>query len=396
MYVEAMPRLVIVSAHAHAPFTPRGERTRALAEGLAGDWEVEVIAPPPAGSGASSGATAPAPVRAARTAARLAVETTLLDKWEPWSARRVGPRWSPRADAALLIAYPFSPAIHAGRRLARAGIPYVVDSGDPWNLTAARPTNRPPGLLRARRAEHRLWREAAGAVLTTAQQAADLEALFGDLSILVRPNGYPVEAAEAADWRPREPAGRHLRLAHFGMLSAARLDVLPLLRGLAADPRWERITFAQYGDDFVGMLRDAPAGVEVELHRPRPWEAVVAAAGEYDAVVVVGNHSATQLPSKAVQYLTLPVPRLAVSNGAQDDAMATFARRMPGWLAVRHDDPEAATAVAAHLERRWTPDELRPPAEEGWPAVAATVAAFLRRCTGREGAAHEPALRGLR
>jgi hypothetical protein len=45
-------------------------------------------------------------------------------------------------------------------------------------------------LQRAKAAETFLWRHAAAGVVTTETQASGLRALFPDLELLVRPNGY--------------------------------------------------------------------------------------------------------------------------------------------------------------------------------------------------------------
>jgi hypothetical protein len=382
------PRLAIVSLHAHRRLAPRGERTRRLAEELGRDWEIEIVAPPAtvdtggaSGRGSSSGAR--------RLAAR-AVGSILLDKWEPWSVRNLRD-WRPEVDAALLIGHPFSPVAYAARRLAAAGTPYVVDAGDPWVLTDPAAVSRGIGLLRARRAERRIWGGAAGAVLTTEQQAAALRALFPGLRTLVRPNGYESPSAvPAASPGPR--ADGELRLIHLGMLSGARLDPRPLLGTLARSGRWKRVVLSQLGDDFAGLLDGLPPGVEVERDRSYPWDEVVQRSLDQDLALVVGNVNPGQLPSKAVQYLTLPIPRLAITEGSPADALAAYAGDTPGWLALAPDDPQAADRVAEHLARDWSGDRLSPPAAESWPGVARTIAGFVDRCVAPAGAAPGPDL----
>jgi hypothetical protein len=258
----------------------------------------------------------------------------------------------------------------------------VVDAGDPWCLTASDAGNRHLGAVRSRRAERRLWAGAAGAVLTTDQQATTLARLFPGLPILVRPNGFWVEHDDWPTGASSVPATGHLDIAHFGMLSSARLDVVPLLETLRDSGRWERITFSQYGDDFAGMLSHVPAGVMVEHHHPRPWPEIVALSGRHDVALVIGNRDPGVMASKAVQYLTLPIPRMALTKGGADDALATYARRMPGWLVLAPDDSRAPELVARHLGRSWSAEELRPPTSEAWPVVAKSVADFVARCTG--------------
>jgi hypothetical protein len=367
-------RLAVVSLHAHRPLAPRGERTRRVVEALEADWEVELIAPAPTvatGGAAGSGRSNPARRLAART-----VGIALLDKWEPWSARRLR-SWKPRFDGALLIGHPYSPLVYASRRLRGAGVPYVVDVGDPWVLTSHATDLRGLAHLRATRAERALWRGAAGGVLTTPGQAAGIEGVAPGIRTLIRPNGYDAVAAVPAPPPRRDDAV--LRLAHFGMFNSVRLDPRPLLQRLAASGRWSRIVLSQFGDDFAGFLDHPPAGVQIERNPAYPWEQVVERAVEYDLALVVGNVNPKQLPSKAVQYLTLPIPRLALSCGGED-ALAVYVADKPGWLTVHPDEEDAPGRIAEQLARRWSAAELAPPASESWPAVAASIAGFVGSC----------------
>jgi hypothetical protein len=372
-------RLAVVSGYALKSLTPRGQRTQWLQKSLERSWDVELTAlpaPPPTGADGPGSGRAPW-----RRLAGDAVRTTLLDKWEPWSLRQLG-RWQPQVDAGLLIAYPWSPVAYAARRLHGAGVPYVADAGDPWVLTSPGTDTRLLAKYRCRRAERAIWSHAAGAVVTTEQQAEVISGLFPALPILVRPNGYeplpagvesPVRAAGA-----RDP--EHLRLVHYGMLSFVRVDVAKLLERLVDSGRWKTITFTQYGDDHAGMLAQAPASVEVEYRSTQPWSEVLAGASQYDLAVVVGNWLTGQLPSKAVQYMTLPIPRLALSERASDDALAEYVSGRPGWLALAKDEADAVQRLWEHVEHEWTADELAPPAEEAWPEVADRIGDFVERC----------------
>jgi hypothetical protein len=312
----------------------------------------------------------------------------LLDKYELWS-RRMFRSWSPRADGALLIGFPFSPLVYAARRLRAQAVPYVVDIGDPWVLTIAggRPATRNFARARARRAERRLWTHAAGAIVTTDAQAVRLRERFPELPVLVRPNGFdPIAAAQIS----REPAAQHvtpkpvLRLAHFGAMLAARLNVQAFLERLADSGVWERVEFHQYGRDWASALRQQ-RGVQPIFHEPRPWPEIVATAHQYDAAVVIGNRDPTTLPSKAVVYLQLPVPRLAVVEDDRRDSLADYVSNKPGWLTVRADAADGPARVHEHVSRPWVPEELAPPESESWGEASKEVAEFLDRvlCDGR-------------
>jgi len=385
---DSRGRLVVVSGLAHNSMTPRGQRTQHLVEELGKRWDIELVALP-----SQTFSQRDAPVSRQpflRRAVGSLMRSLALDRWEPWAVRRLR-RWQPEVDAALLVGYPWSPVTRAARRLDRLGIPYVVDAGDPWVLTEAVALPRTIATWRSKRAELPIWRAAAGAVVTTRQQGDRLQRKFPHLRILVRPNGYvptPVPAA-AEKPLPRDPTS--LTLAHFGTLSNIRVDVGPFLADLQRSGRWRTITFAQFGDDYVGMLMRVPKGIRVDRHPPRPWEEIVARASDFDAAVVLGNQRGYLLPSKAVQYLTLPIPRLAVTGGEPDDALADYAEAHRGWIVAAAGAPELGRRVWEHLERDWSAAELSPPAAESWLNVAVQVAAFVEDCVGAaEPAAQEP------
>jgi hypothetical protein len=368
---------------------PRGQRTQNLVEELGKRWDVELVALPP-----ETFARRDAPVSrqpAWRRVLGAGMRWVALDRWELWAARRLR-GWHPEVDAALLIGYPWSPVTRAARRLARLGIPYVVDAGDPWVATEPASLPRTISVWRARRAEMPIWRNAVGAVVTTRQQGDRLQQAFPHLRVLVRPNGYVETPVPAASPRPsRDPAS--LTLAHFGTLSPIRVDVGPLLVALQSTGHWREITLVQFGDDYVGMLQRVPKGVRVERQPAQPWAEIVARAGDFDAAIVLGNQRGYLLPSKAIQYLTLPIPRLAVTGGEPDDALAVFAEAHRGWMVSYGDDPEVGRRVWEHLERGWSAEDLAPPVEESWPHVAAHVAAFVEDCVsgGEPEVAREPA-----
>ncbi len=377
-------RLAVVSGYGLKKLTPRGQRTQWLLDYLQQSWDVELTALPaeePAANAASGNGSSPL-----RRFAGETVRSTLFDKWEPWSLRHLG-RWRPQIDAALLIAYPWSPVTYAARRLDHAGVPYVVDAGDPWVLTSPGTDTRLLSKYRSRRAERAIWSGAAGAVVTTRQQADVIASHFPALPILVRPNGYdpiPDDATPSANATAargeRDP--EHLKLVHYGMLTFVRVDVSELLEKLVASGRWKSISFTQYGEDHARMLAKAPASVEVEFRPAQRWVEVLADAPRYDVAIVVGNWLTGQLPSKAIQYMTLPIPRLALSERESDDALAEYVSGRPAWLALAKDEPEAAERLWQHLEHGWSAADLAPPPEEAWPRVAERIGDFVARSVG--------------
>jgi hypothetical protein len=373
-------RLAIVSGYGRDPYTPRGQRTKHLLEAFQADWDTALIAfESLRWSATSDGSKARlAPVR--RLAAK-GLGTMLLDRWEPWSARHLG-RWRPNCDGAVLIAAPWSPAVYSSRRLVAAGIPYVLDLGDPWVLTHDAIDSSLIPIGRASRAEHFLWEHAAGAVLTTEAQRIPFQAMFPDLPMLVRPNGYNV--VEVPSMPRGRTASRQLRIGHFGILSKYRVDPVPTLLELARSGNWDEIELIQYGEDFgAGLERLRDAGVRVEHNDSRPWAEVAQRLPELDLILVVAYPMAMLLPSKTIEYSAVPLPRLAITNPDPGDALRLFAGERQGWLAVSSGESDIPARVLAHVECDWSAEELAPLPEDAWPAVAATIADFVEERLSR-------------
>lgn len=371
---RSRPRFVVVSGYGNEPLTPRGQRTKWIVEALSKDWEVELIAMPKRRSPAQPGGSSPRRARLRQLAASLAFRM-MLDRWEPWAIKNLR-KWRPRADAALIIASPWSPAIYAGRRFAKAGIPYVLDVGDPWVLTGGE-TKPPVPPWRASHGEKILWDNATAAIVTTEAQAADWRHLYPQKPLLIRPNGFkPLDASPSR----RAPGdGSVLRLAHFGILSAGRVDPVPMLTDLWESGRWQAIEFIQFGDDYGVGLGRVPDGVRVTHRDPLPWSSVAQMSGEFDAVLVIAYPTPKLLPSKAIEYSTLPLPRIALTNSDPQDALRIYSAEHGGWLAVSNGEADIAAQVAQHVSRPWTDAELAPSPEDSWPEASARIVEFLEQ-----------------
>jgi 3',5'-cyclic AMP phosphodiesterase CpdA len=172
-----------------------------------------------------------------------------------------------------------------------------------------------------------------------------------------------------------------LRLAHFGDIYVARLEIERFLALLARQGGWSRIEFHQYGADWTGRLK-AQDAVTVIFHEPQPWSEIVDSALGFDLAVVIGNHDPRTLPSKAVEYLQLPIPRLAVVEDEHHDALAQYVADKPGWIVLRLDGTGSAEAIRDHLRRPWSDVDLVAPEEEQWDRVAAEVVRFFLQIIG--------------
>lgn len=371
---RSKPRLAVVSYLADDVFSPRGPRTRAVIEALREDWTIELRC---------SSAQHPTPnqfasVRSARKVAASVRKRVLLDNQEIWS--RVSFRsWQPDVDAALLIGWPMSPLVYASARLSARGTPYLLDVGDPWMLTHPLPDLHHPALTRATRAERRLWERASGGIVTTTTQADKISSLYPEIPVLVRPNGYQVLGTPTLeDTATAPPSPQTLKLVHFGTLSPGRLDPSVPLKRLVDSGYWGEVSLSQYGSDWNRTL-DGATGVTVTRHSPVPWDEAVALSRNYDAAIAFGWPNPLQMPSKAVEYLTLPIPRVAITSGADGDALAHYVADKPGWLCASIESAQLAESLRDHLARPWSAAELAPPAGEAWPNVADEIAAFVKR-----------------
>jgi hypothetical protein len=94
------------------------------------------------------------------------------------------------------------------------------------------------------------------------------------------------------------------------------------------------------------------------------------------------------MPSKAVQYLTLPIPRIAVVNSGDVDALAEYVMDRPGWAVIDDENTMASEIVASHLLRPWRQIDLQAPASESWDAVEHALGDFVVDVTATQPAKH--------
>jgi hypothetical protein len=371
--IEAAPRAIVVSFAGGNPFSPRVQRTTRVAQALEDDFGYRVERVPPT----EPGTEVPLKPTLHRRLVRRALQPLLLDEFE-LAGRGKLRGWKPSARGALLIGWPYSPIALAAERLVAAGVPYVVDVGDPWVVTAN------PGDWghlwgrirgRSRAAETFLWQNAAAGVVTTATQGARLQSLFPDLNLLCRPNGYAAVEPAVDTPKTRRAPGDELRIVQFGSVYETRLPIGPWLSRLRRAAGRKTLVFANYGYmPRPELLGSTDPDVIVESHGPEDWRSACEIAQGFDGALVVGNQDPAQLPSKAVQYLTLPIPRIAVTAGSGSD-LAAFAAERPGFIAVDIDSSEDLERALAHL-RGASSSELTPPPGDSWDAVAHQIAEF--------------------
>ncbi len=357
--------------------SPRGQRTLHLMNALQAYGHVERV-----GGGSVPQWLAGSSERTTsswyRQLARRLVYSVLIDKYEV-SVWRDLHAWRPSGNVAVLVAYPCSHLSVAACKLAHSGIPYIVDIGDPWILTNPSPEGGWLRKWRARRQERKLWSKATGAIVTTQAQGDALKRLFPHLRVLVRPNGYS-STNDQGD-RPtditRGSETNELHLVHYGSLYGERVDFEKIFQRLAASGLWQKITLHQYGSDWEGALESISDTIEVDHRSPISWAEVLAGAHAFDAAIVIGWRNAAQMPSKTVQYLTLPIPRIAMVNAGNKDALATYVTDKPSWVTVDDQDHRASEIVATHISNAWSSIDLQAPESESWESVERVLGDFV-------------------
>jgi hypothetical protein len=188
-----------------------------------------------------------------------------------------------------------------------------------------------------------------------------------------------ISAGDRAPRKRAEQDEQTLKLLNFGTLYLSLVDVSQVLARLVDSGLWREVKFTHFGNAWPGALERASLKATVSTHSPVPWEEAVARARDHDVAVVLGTRPTfrMRLPSKATQYLMLPMPRLAICSGADGDALREYVHGKPGWLCCAIDDPHLPERLRSHLSREWSEAELAPPVAESWPRVADEVAAFI-------------------
>src|SRR5262249_16840348 len=106
-------------------------------------------------------------------------------------------------------------------------------------------------------------------------------------------------------------------------------------------------------------------------------------SGDYDLALVIGNDNPDLLPSKVVEYLTLPIPRVAIVGDQRGGAIRDYVRDKPGWLVVDPAEGDLPRKISMHCSRQWGAHELAPPRSEAWASVTRKIEDFVRECYER-------------
>jgi glycosyltransferase involved in cell wall biosynthesis len=261
-------------------------------------------------------------------------------------------------EALVTVSDPFTSHLVGLRlRRRRPGIAWVADIGDPFSTQEVTPCNNLRLYRRLnRRAEGRVLAGVTSATVTSAGLLESYRAAFpaaAEKMLIVPPLLSAEPPGEGGE--PVFPADGKLRLVTVGTLYRAVRDpdhLLALFAKLLETPIGGRLEL-----HFFGNTADCAAsfdacrpllGTRIFLHGVVPRERALAAMAGAACLVHLGNATASQLPSKVVEYAAAGKPLVnLVSTDA--DSSAAFLRGHPAVLTLSRADGEGLESQARRL-----------------------------------------------
>ena len=255
------PGAIVVSFAGGNPDSPRAQRTARVAQALEDDFGLPRRACAQRRSREQTVLTSRSSTPHRHLARRASAGHCCSRRVRARGPRKAAWLEAVRSRRALdRLALP--PICLAAVRLVAAGVPYAVDVGDPWVVTAnpgdwGRVWGRFRG--RARAAETFLWENAAAGVVTAATQASRLRSLLPDLNLLCRPNGYEAAETGAGGTGIRRAPSDDLRTRFSsGRVYEVRLPIGPWLSRLRQAAGCKTLLFSNYG--YHASARAAAVG----------------------------------------------------------------------------------------------------------------------------------------
>lgn len=278
----------------------------------------------------------------------------------------------PRPDVVVSSAGSFTAHMAASRLVARWGVPWVAEYGDPWALNPLPPASHWHMRRINSHLERRALRRCTAMTVTTEETRQLYQRwLVGGPPIEVLPCGY-----DGADFGelPQLRSDR-LVLSYIGTASRRGRNLVPLLRALSRlrEERADlaaRVELRLVGNMPPAFLAEASAlGLAgVVATGPVSYADSVRAMRESDLLLLLGNRGRLQIPLKAFMYLGSGRPVIALSQmeDPRDDPTSSLVGSFAGTTVVRNEEGALAGALrdvlsglpelaAAALERRGDP-----------------------------------------
>lgn len=272
-----------------------------------------------------------------------------------WPALEIARR--ERFDAVFSTSAPYSAHLLARAVARRTGLPWVADFRDEWAANPALAGMPPTWLRLAKRAEHRVARDADRLVF-----AAEYFSVAGAASakVTVIPNGIDPDDFPA---KPTfTPVRDRLRLAYVGSLYGPQncSPVFAALERLAS-----RGTIAPEDIELrvVGNNRlppdSLPRGIHISETGYVEHSAAVAEMQSADALLAYIHPSSRAPSGKLYEYLASGRPVLCVAR-SDGEASGLVRELQAGWVADPHDQAGIEQALC-DLLRDWNNGTLTVP-----------------------------------
>lgn len=274
-------------------------------------------------------------------------------------------------DAVISVSLPFTGhllGLWVKRRFPK--LPWLADIGDPFALQPAPPNNAWLYGALGRRLERRVLETADATAVTTAFTRDHYARHFGAAAVarmqVVPPLLHPVAevppATNSGDFPDFPEIGYAGALYHPVRTPWALLDLLD--RTLARRPDWRgRLRVHWYGEIFPEYFKALMAHPAIVLHGLQPRAVVRAALQQLPVLLNIGNRSAVQLPSKAVEYLATGKPIVHLSYVDPDPFVEFFPSSAPVLTLKIKDDRVCESSLEAWLRLLENPPPPLPPAK---------------------------------
>jgi hypothetical protein len=250
-------------------------------------------------------------------------------------------------DALISVSLPFSAHWAALSLKSRFPKPlWLADVGDPFSFQPDHPINNEFFYgKKNRKAELRILQTADHVVVTN----ENMRKIFPQNNVHVIP---PI-ASFSLESISEKTFSQDFRLGYFGAFFKKIREPAPLLRFFESFHRSNpRCTFHFYGEIFENFwpvfARFPELKSSMVFHGAVGREAVAAAMQEMDALVLLGNTTSFQLPSKWADYLVSGKPILHLLQNT-DDAALEFAAYAPQVCSISSDDEKGPEKALAFL-----------------------------------------------
>jgi glycosyltransferase involved in cell wall biosynthesis len=284
----------------------------------------------------------------------------------------------------------FTAHIAAARLARHYGIPWIAEYGDPWFLN---PLGSRWPWVRAMNGwwERGVLRSCSGMTVTTEETAALYRDWLGEEAppAAVVPCGF----YRLGDDSAISPLKRGLRIAYVGSASAGSRDLGLFMRILEdallrQEPGARGATlFRVIGSSSPLFEQAARAYVtfKTEFSGWVTYTDSIREMGNADALLLIGNRSASQIPGKVYQYLASGRPVIYLSQMARGDPTERLLEAFGGVLRLKTGAPENAAQLAAFLSElelhgiaaRKRANDPRFVASYSWAALGLSFAAFV-------------------